>query len=933
MATKDSLQTILGNAGVVDDPEILASYAESHSLDKLYKPWFVAKPKSVDEVAALVKWANETRTPLAPVSSTGVKLRGDSVPSVPEAVVVDLSGMKKILNVNRQQRMAVVEPGVTYGELGAELDKQNMVIAGSLKPKAGQSVLTDVLEAVPRLNPMIQWSFFDPLRCVEVTWGDGTRMFTGEAAGGPLDLEKQWAKQQWQVQYMGPWMLDYYRLLTQAQGSMGIVTWASLKTAVKPLIHQLYLAEANDLSDLEEFVYKAMWTRFPDEIFILNKSQLASIVGKTPEEIAKFKEVLPPWVVAVGAAGRELLPETRFEARSKDLIDIAQGFGLDLKEGVSNLSGRALYQEVTSVSEGAYWKDVYAGSHQNVFFLTQLGKTGCFLKAVREIAEDHVYPTEDIGVYIQPKHLGSSYHMEFTFPYDPDSAARTARVKDLVEAVSIAVSDMGGYYSRPYGKWAGIQLNKDAQSLMALKRLQGIFDPNDIMNPGKLAISRRGGIDMATKNAKPIQGYEVTLEDFRPMQERCSNCIGCKFLPFEKIKSNRFGRNCPSAWYYNFNTYSARGRFQLGQTLEDGYVNWEGQAIEAIFDCQACGACDVGCKATRFNLEPLAHNIALKERAVEKGLAPKELAAAVGLLETQKTMLPGMKKANRAAWSEGLKLKDLSNKETAEYAFFPGCQYAYDPKLQKKAKTWVQALLKAGVDLGYLGKADMCCGGRAKQAGFREAFETEAHLNAKAWEKAGVKKIVTPCADCYHALKRQYAQLGIPVEVVHASELLAERVKAGELKLGKTVDMAVTYHDPCHLGRLGEPFEPWDGTEVKVLNQVHTWEPARPRYASTYGVYDAPREILAAIPGLRLIEMERIRENAWCCGAGGGCSVFSPEYSDAVASERVTEAQATGAEAIVTACPWCEINLSDIESDNGTTMPVVDIVDLIAKAL
>jgi Fe-S oxidoreductase len=434
---------------------------------------------------------------------------------------------------------------------------------------------------------------------------------------------------------------------------------------------------------------------------------------------------------------------------------------------------------------------------------------------------------------------------------------------------------------------------------------------------------------------KPVKGYEKKLEDFFPMERRCSNCLGCKFVPFEKIKSNRFGRNCPSVWYYNFNLYSARGRFQLGQNIiEDGYVGWEGKALDAIFNCQACGACDVGCKVTRFNLEPLSHNIALKERAVEKGKAPDELKKLVAQLKSQKAMVPGARKGDRAKWASGLKLKDLSVAgATAEYAFFPGCQYAYDKELQKKAREYAGVLKKAGVDLGYLGKADMCCGGRAKQAGFRNEFEDEARANAAAWKKAGVTKIVTPCSDCYHAIKRQYALLGIEVEVVHAVELIADLVRSGKLKLKKTVDIAVTYHDPCHLGRLGEPFEAWDGTEKKILNQIHTWEPARPRYAGTYGVYDAPREILAAIPGVRLIEMERVRENSWCCGAGGGCSVFSPGFSEATASERVTEAQATGAEAIVTACPWCVKNLSGAVSENGTTSEVIDIIDLVARAL
>ena len=489
MATKDSLKTMLGNTGIIDDPAVLAKYAESHSFCQSYEPWYVVKPENAEQVEKLVKWANTTKTPLVPVSSTGVKLRGDSVPSVPGAVIVDLSGMKKVLSVNRQQRMAVIEPGVTYDQLKKELSKKNMTIDGSLKPKAGQSVLTDLIEAVPRLNPMIQWNFFDPLRCAEVTWGDGTRMYTGEAAGGPLDLEKQWAKEQWQVQYPGPWMTDYFRLITQSQGSMGIVTWVSIKAAVKPTMHQLLVAEAFDLSQLEGFIAKAMWTRFPDEIFVMNGTQLANIMGKTQTEIEQLKETLPPWVVAVGVAGRELVPEVRFEARSKDLTDIAQSFGLDLKEGVSNLSGRALYEEASSTDKGkVYWKDVYAGSHMSAFFLTQLENTPKFLKAVREIAEDYGYPTEDIGVYIQPKHMGSCYHMEFTFPYDPESIKQCDRIQDLADAVDIAISDLGGYYSRPYGKWAGIQLNKDAQSYRALKKLQDIFDPADILNPGKLAI-------------------------------------------------------------------------------------------------------------------------------------------------------------------------------------------------------------------------------------------------------------------------------------------------------------------------------------------------------------------------------------------------------------------------------------------------------------
>ncbi|MDR1571153.1 MAG: (Fe-S)-binding protein [Clostridiales Family XIII bacterium] len=425
---------------------------------------------------------------------------------------------------------------------------------------------------------------------------------------------------------------------------------------------------------------------------------------------------------------------------------------------------------------------------------------------------------------------------------------------------------------------------------------------------------------------------ETTLEDFRPMMERCSNCLACKWLPYEKIESRRFGRNCPSAAYYSFNTYSARGRFHLGQVLLDGRSEFTEQAVEAIHSCTACGSCDVSCKITRYNLEPLAHNIALKERAVELGKYYPGQKAAIDCLEAERTMLPGERHSARTDWAKDLGLKDLT-REKAEYAFFAGCQYSFGSGLAEKARFWAGMLRDAGVDLGYLGKADMCCGGRAKQMGFKGAFEKQAGANIAALKAAGVTAIVTPCSDCYHAFKRQYATLGLEVKTLHVSELAADLLAEGRLKFKKSIDMTVTYHDPCHLGRLGEPYVPWDGVEKKVLNQIHTWDPPRPRYAGTFGVYDAPRSVLKAIPGLRLKEMQRVREYSWCCGAGGGCSLSSPELSSATASERLTEARSTGADAIVTACPWCLRNLEKAVDENGRQMKAVDITELVALAV
>jgi Fe-S oxidoreductase len=217
--------------------------------------------------------------------------------------------------------------------------------------------------------------------------------------------------------------------------------------------------------------------------------------------------------------------------------------------------------------------------------------------------------------------------------------------------------------------------------------------------------------------------------------------------------------------------------------------------------------------------------------------------------------------------------------------------------------------------------------------GYREEFARLARANLSAWAEAGVKTVVTSCADGYHAFKRLYPQLGSQVEALHTVELVDRLLKAGKLKLRSEVPLRVTYHDPCHLGRQGEPYVPWRGVEKKIKKQIIVYEPKRPRYNGAWGVYDPPRDILKAIPGLELVEMERTREYSWCCGAGGGVREAYPEYADWTAGERIAEARATGAEALVSACPWCQRSFRDALHARGEAMKVYDIVELVQKAL
>jgi len=484
----ERLAAIVGRENVADDASTLERYSRDGSFAVPMKPRLVVKVKSADEVQGIVKLANETGTPLVPVSSTGPGQRGDTVPSVPEAIVVDLSGMKRILSVNRQQRMAVVEPGVTYGELNAALAKEGLEFSMPLAPKAGKSVVTSVLDMEPRLNALHQWNFIDPLRCTEVIWGDGNKMYTGEAGGGPLDIGKQQESEKWQVSGTGPMMLDFYRLLTGSQGSMGIVTWASLKCEVASPVHAMHLVPAAKVEDLIDFVYRVIKLRLGNEMLILNRASLAALVADNSADMAKRMADMPAWVALVGISGQNILPEQRAQAQTLDIAEIAQQFGLKLLPSLPGLSGDTVYAKVIGTGEASGWKSKSKGSFAELFFTTTLDRFPEFNAKMSELASEAGYPAADIGVYVNPQNMGTSYHCEFILPYDGDSVSETARAKKLFVQASETFAGMRAYYLRPHGIWSRLQLNKDAQSTMILQRLKGIFDPKNIMNTGKLGL-------------------------------------------------------------------------------------------------------------------------------------------------------------------------------------------------------------------------------------------------------------------------------------------------------------------------------------------------------------------------------------------------------------------------------------------------------------
>ena len=422
----------------------------------------------------------------------------------------------------------------------------------------------------------------------------------------------------------------------------------------------------------------------------------------------------------------------------------------------------------------------------------------------------------------------------------------------------------------------------------------------------------------------------MALEDVRAEMEMCNKCSICKFIPLEKVKGDNHAYVCPSITKYNFNAYSGGGRVNIGVAMLDDRLEYTDMLQHVMWNCQTCGGCDVSCKYA-MDMEVLEPIYEFRIRAVEKGVTHPALEKVINGLRKQGTMIPGAK-GKRGDWAAGLGIKDAT-REKVDVLYHVGCLSGYDKDAQKLAKATAKILQKAGVNFGIAGENESCCGGRAYQMGYKEDFLNQAKKNMDMIKKAGVKTLVTSCADGYSAFKVLYDKFNLKgsLEVLHITGYIDQLVKSGRLKLTGKVDMKVTYHDPCYLGRLGEPWIHWEGKQKPGI--MRRFDPPKELRRGGNGVYEPPRDILKAIPGVSLTEMDRIKEYAWCCGAGGGVNESNPEFSMWTATQRTDEAGLTGAEAIATACPWCVKNLKEAIKGNGSSLKVYDIVELVERAL
>ena len=375
-------------------------------------------------------------------------------------------------------------------------------------------------------------------------------------------------------------------------------------------------------------------------------------------------------------------------------------------------------------------------------------------------------------------------------------------------------------------------------------------------------------------------------QDWKDIIHRCFRCGYCKFT------HDYSDFNCPSYKKFRFETYSTGGRLWLAFGVINGDIEWSKGLANVLYACPTCGNCMENCRFEKFNFMLVDFIEAARAVANENGFCPENQKF---LLERTTDKSYFNPYAEKNSDNEELK-KEHDLPDEAEWVYFIGCTSNYRQKDLRDAT--LRFLKKAGIDFTLFD--EHCCTSPLIRTGQLSPVNDFMNYNIQKIKEVGAKKVITSCAGCYRTLKNDFTKHGADhdLEIYHTSELILQLLKEEKLKFTSEFNKKVTYHDPCHLGR-------------------HS------------GLYEEPRDVYKKIPGLSLVEMKRNRENAWCCGAGGGVKIGYPDWSIEISKERLEEAKETGATIISSTCPFCRTNLSDANKAFDMEFEVLDLVEII----
>jgi FAD/FMN-containing dehydrogenase len=483
------LRLVVGQDRVLTDEETLDRYSKDESFQAAKMPDCVILVKSTEEVQKVVQIANRYQMPIVPRSSD-VGLHGSGIPEE-GGIVIDLKGMNRILRIDTRNKWVMVEPGVTYGQLQKDLKSHGFRAVNPLLPHPKKSVITSILEKTPHLTSKTHLD--EIILTMQLILPTGDRFRTGSLAVPEPALKPEEVPDKTHsglCNPLGPG-IDWWRLLTGSEGTLGIVTTMNFKMAPLPTRQKVFFLPFETLEELIEPAYLILRREIGNEFFILNNHNLASILAEKEDEISTLKEYLPTFCLIICLDAGEWYPDEKIAYQEDALSSICQQCYCNLTTTLPPIA-----EADTKIAEklsqpwkdGVYWKFRYKGGCWDILLLTPLDKAPTFINVVREVTAERGYPFEDIGIYLQPKQRGRVYYLEFDLPVDGSSAKDGEKVKALIHETAKRLLNSGAFIYRPYGSLAEMVFSRTGNLHPTLRKVKGILDPNNVMNPGKLAL-------------------------------------------------------------------------------------------------------------------------------------------------------------------------------------------------------------------------------------------------------------------------------------------------------------------------------------------------------------------------------------------------------------------------------------------------------------
>ncbi|OLS25881.1 MAG: CoB--CoM heterodisulfide reductase iron-sulfur subunit D [Candidatus Heimdallarchaeota archaeon LC_3] len=414
--------------------------------------------------------------------------------------------------------------------------------------------------------------------------------------------------------------------------------------------------------------------------------------------------------------------------------------------------------------------------------------------------------------------------------------------------------------------------------------------------------------NMLFKEVKPFGKVTASMEPIHTIKDMsigqlisldsCMNCNRCTFVcpanaSGSPLDPRMLIQNTKSIAHSNYPFFTKKGELTVipgGDKVTD----------EILWDCTNCMACVEVCPVWIPHVDIIT---GMRGALIDEGkqVPPTVITFLESVLQNNNEWGEGKK--TRMKWAEGLDIPEIK-KNKAELLWYVGCTSCYDPRNQKVAQTFAKILKQAGIEYGTLGKNEKCTGDVVRRVGEEALFQDLAEKNIQAFDKSEAKRIVTTSPHSFNTIKNEYPEFGGNYEVVHHTQLIWELIQEGKIKLTKEINKTITFHDPCYLGRYN-------------------------------GIIDTPRDILKSIPGIKIVEMERIGQNSFCCGGGGG-KMFMPSHTEIKPSEiRIKEAVETKASVMAVGCPWCMSMFEDASKTTGVDemLSILEVCELVAESM